>query len=129
MTGPAAVLAGVLFLGMALFQASLAAGAPFGAHVLGGGHPDRLPGRLRLASGIAAALLIGFALVVLARAGVIGVPAGMEGPLGAACWAVVGFLVLNTLGNLTSKSRLERTLFAAATAVLALLSGYVALTA
>jgi len=128
-TTPAAVLATLLLLAMALFQASLAAGAPFGAHVLGGGHPDRLPGRLRLASGIAAALLIAFALVVLARAGVIDSPTALAGPLGVACWAVAGFLVLNTLGNLTSKGRLERTLFAAATAALAVLSGYVALSA
>jgi hypothetical protein len=34
----------------------------------------------------------------------------------------------NTLGNMTSKSRLERTVFAATTSTLAVLCGYVALT-
>jgi hypothetical protein len=42
---------------------------------------------------------------------------------------VVGFLVLNTLGNLASNSRLERILFAGTTAVLAALSAFVALMA
>lgn len=124
----AAVAAALIFVAMGAFQASLAAGAPLGAHVLGGGHAGILPMRLRLFSGIAAVLLLGCAVVVLARAGVIGSPAAASGLLTAGCWAVAGFLVLNTLGNLTSKSRIERTLFAAATANLALLSGFVALT-
>jgi hypothetical protein len=34
--------------------------------------------------------------------------------------------VLNTLGNLASKSRIERTVFSATTAILAALSAYVA---
>jgi hypothetical protein len=37
--------------------------------------------------------------------------------------------VANTLGNVTSKSRFERTVLAATTAVLAVLCGYVALIA
>lgn len=129
MTVLAAAAAALIFVAMGAFQASLAAGAPLGAHVLGGGHPGTLPMRLRLFSGIAAGLLLGFAIVVLARAGVIGYPAAAAGFLAAACWAAAGFLVLNTLGNLASKSRIERTLFAATTATLALLSGFVALTA
>jgi hypothetical protein len=129
MTALAAVLAAVMFVAMSAFQASLAAGAPLGAHVLGGVHAGTLPGRLRLFSGIAAVLLLGFAVVVLARAGVIGSPADVAGLLAVGCWVVAAFLVLNTLGNLASKSRLERTVFAAATAILAILSGFVALTA
>ena len=61
---PAAVLAAALFLGMAAFQAGLALGAPFGAHVLGGRYPGALPSRLRAFSAIAAAILVGGALVV-----------------------------------------------------------------
>lgn len=127
MTIPAAVLAAVLFLGMAAFQASLALGAPVGAHVLGGRQPGVLPNRLRAFSAIAAGLLVGGALVILARAGAIGWPAGATGLLVPAAWAIAAFLVLNTLGNLASKSRLERTVFAATTAALAVLSAYVAL--
>ena len=127
MTVPAAVLAAVLFLGMAAFQASLALGAPLGAHVLGGRHPRTLPNRLRAFSAIAAAVLVGGTLVILARAGAIGWPAGAAGLLVPAAWAIAAFLALNTLGNLASKSRLERTVFAATTAALAVLSAYVAL--
>lgn len=127
MTIPAAILAAVLFLGMAAFQASLALGAPLGAHVLGGRYPSALPNRLRAFSAIAAAILVSGALVILARADAIGWPVGAAGVLVPASWAIAAFLVLNTLGNLASKSRLERTLFAATTAALAALSAYVAL--
>jgi hypothetical protein len=126
-TIPAAVLAAVLFLGMATLQASLALGAPLGAHVLGGRQSGVLPNRLRAFSAIAAVILVGGALVILARAGAIGWPVNAAGLLVPASWAIAAFLVLNTLGNLASKSRLERTLFAATTAALAVLSAYVAL--
>jgi hypothetical protein len=125
----AAIVATVLFAAMAAFQATLAAGAPVGAHVLGGRHSGVLPPQLRVFSGIAAALLVGFALVVLARAGVVGWPAGIAGLLIPAAWFIAGFLTLNTLGNLASKSRFERTVLAATTAVLAVLCGFVALAA
>jgi hypothetical protein len=127
MTISAAVLAAILFVGMAAFQASLAVGAPLGAHVLGGRYRGALPNRLRPFSAIAAAILVGGALVILARAGAIGWPAGAMGWLAPASWAIAAFLVLNTLGNLASKSRVERTVFAAITAILAVLSAYVAL--
>lgn len=127
MTIPAAVLAAVLFLSMAAFQAALALGAPLGAHVLGGRYPSALPSRLRAFSSIAAVILVGGALVILARAGAIGWPDAAAGLLVPASWVIAAFLVLNTLGNLASKSRLERTLFAATTAALAGLSAFVAL--
>ena len=122
-----AVFAAILFSGMAAFQLSLALGAPLGAHVLGGGHAGILPNRLRAASAVAAAILVGCALVILARAGAIGWPTGATGVLAPVAWAIAAFLVLNTLGNLASKSRLERTGFAAMTATLAVLSACVAL--
>ena len=127
MTITAAAVAAALFLGMAAFQATLALGAPLGAHVLGGRFPGALPNRLRAFSAIAAAILVGGALVILARAGAIGWPVGATGLLVPLGWAIATFLVLNTLGNLASKSRLERTVFAAMTAALAVLSAYVAL--
>jgi hypothetical protein len=126
MTIPAAILAAVLFLGVAAFQAGLAFGAPLGAHVLGGRYPNALPNRLRAFSAIAAVILLGGALVILARAGAIGWPVAAAGVLVPASWAIAAFLALNTLGNLASKSPLERTLFAATTAALAALSAFVA---
>lgn len=127
MNATAAILAAILFVGMAAFEASLALGAPLGAHVLGGRYPAALPNGLRAFSAIAAAILVGGALVILARAGAIGWPVGATGVLIPASWAIAAFLVFNTLGNLASKSRLERNVFAAMTAALAVLSAYVAL--
>ena len=123
----AALIAAGLFLGMAAFQASLALGAPLGGYVLGGRHPGMLPARLRAFSAFAAAILVLGALVILARASVIGWPLGAASLLAPACWAMAAFLVLNTFGNLTSKSRLERTVFAAMTAALTVLCACVAL--
>ena len=125
----AAIVATGLFAALAAFQATLAAGAPLGAHVLGGRYSDALPPRVRAFSGIAAVILLAFAGVMLARAGVIGWPTGIAGLLAPAAWVIAGFLVLNTLGNLASKSRFERTALAATTAVLAVLCGFVAMAA
>ena len=125
----AAIVATGLFVAMAIFQATLASGAPLGAHVLGGRYPGVLPPRQRAFSGIAAVLLLVFALVMLARAGVVGCSAGIAGLLVPGAWVVAGFLVLNTLGNLASKSPFERTALAATTAVLAVLCGFVAIAA
>jgi len=129
LTVVAALIATGLFAAMAGLQATLAAGAPLGAHVLGGRYSDALPPRVRAFSGIAAILLVSFACVILARAGVIGSPIGLAALLAPAAWVIAGFLVLNTLGNLASKSRFERTALAGTTAVLAVLCGFVALTA
>jgi hypothetical protein len=127
LTSVAALLAGALFVAMAVFQAALALGAPLGEHVLGGRFAGTLPVRIRVFSGIAAVILLGAAVVILARAGLIRWPAGAAGMLAPASWLIAGFLALNTLGNLRSRSRLERTVFASITAVLAALSAYVAL--
>jgi hypothetical protein len=127
-TSAAAIVAAVLFVAIAAFQLALALGAPLGAHVLGGRYSARLPARLRVFSAIAAVVLAAAGLVVLGRAGVIAAPSGAAAFLGPACWVIAAFLALNTLGNLRSSSRLERTVFAATTAVLAVLSAYVALT-
>ena len=121
------VVAAVLFVAMAGFQVALALGAPLGQHVLGGRTPGPLSMRLRVASTVAAAILVGLAVVVLARAGVIGWPTEAAGVLAPACWVIAGYMALNTLGNLKSTSRLERTVFAAVTAILAILCAYVAL--
>lgn len=126
-TGAAAITAAILFLGMAGFQVALALGVPLGQHVLGGRNSGTLPNRLRLASAVAAVILVGAAIVVLARAAVIGFPVEAAGLLVPACWVIAGYMALNTLGNVKSTSRLERTVFAAMTAVLAVLCGYVAL--
>lgn len=127
MTAAAAIAAAILFSGMAAFQTALALGAPLGQHVLGGRAAGTLSTRLRVASAIAAVILVGAAIVVLARSAINGLPGEVGGLLAPACWVIAGYMALNTLGNLRSTSHLERTGFAATTAVLAILSGYVAL--
>jgi hypothetical protein len=126
-TAAAATSAAVLFLAIAAFQVALALGAPLGAHVLGGRHAGSLPNRLRMVSAIAAVILVAAAIVVLARASIIGWPAEAAGLLPPATWIIAGYMALNTLGNFMSQSRFERTIFAAATAALSILSSYVAL--
>jgi hypothetical protein len=126
-TSGVAVVAALLLVSMAAFQTALALGAPLGSHVLGGRQPGRLPGRLRTFSAIAGVILVGASLVVLAGGAVIGWPVGIEGLRSPSIWALAAFFALNTLGNVTSKSRVERTLFASMTAILAVLCAYVAL--
>jgi hypothetical protein len=88
-----------------------------------------LPPPLRAASGVAAILLLTRAVVVLARARAFPTPPSVEGVLAIARWVLAGFLVLNTLANLASNSKVERTVFAGMTALLAVLSASVALSA
>ena len=122
----AAALAAALFVSMAAFQVALALGAPLGKHVLGGRNAGVLPNRLRVISAMAALILVVAALIVLARARVIGLSEA-EALLAPACWVIAGYMVLNTLGNLRSASRFERTVFASVTALLVLLCAYVGL--
>jgi hypothetical protein len=85
-----------------------------------------LPVGLRFASGVAAVIWLVAALVVLRRAGYEWVSV----PLGVARWAtwvLFGMLVLGTLMNLASRSRLERLIQTPIAAVLAILCFLVAL--
>jgi hypothetical protein len=121
----AAVAATVGFVLVAFFQVALALGVPWGRAAWGGAH-DRLPKGLRIASGFAAVFWIVAALVVLTRAGYEASPV----PLGVARWAtwlLFGLLVLGTLLNLASRSRLERLIQSPTAGALALLTLLVAL--
>lgn len=103
----AAWTASILLSGLALFQLALAAGAPLGRFAWGGTHPGVLPGRLRLASLLAAAIVTTFPLFVLERAEVI---PGLGRPAiaSAAIWALTALFALSTIGNLASTSASER---------------------
>jgi hypothetical protein len=56
-------LAAAGLVGVAVFQAALAAGAPWGAAAWGGRHAGTLPAQLRVGSAVSAAALSGLALV------------------------------------------------------------------
>lgn len=115
--------AAAIYLGFAGMQVALAAGAPLGEHVWGGGQDRVLPTGMRLVAGGAALLLAGMAYVVVRRSG----PARRQARwLTAATWGVAGYMALNTLGNLASTSNVERFVFGPATAVAAVLTAIVA---
>ncbi|MDY7101063.1 MAG: hypothetical protein S0880_07730 [Actinomycetota bacterium] len=116
----AAVTGAAVLGGFSLMQVALALGAPWGKHVWGGrSETEVLPAGLRFAGGVGAVVLGWSAAVVLARAGVIGRAPLAGRHLRRATWAIAGYLGLNTVGNLASKSPVERGLFAPATAVAA----------
>lgn len=127
MTEIAAVLAAVLLAAVAAFQLALAAGAPWGAMAWGGTRSGRLPAVMRFGSAAAVVVLALAALVVLAQAGVTNSSPIPSGTLRGVTWAIAGFMVLNTLGNLASKSSIERRIFGPTTALLVVLCVIVAL--
>jgi hypothetical protein len=107
------------------FQVALALGAPWGRAAWGGAH-RRLPDALRLASAFAAAFWVLGALVVLARAGFDWSPIPFSLATWGA-WTLFGMLVLGTVLNLASRSRLERLIQTPVATVLAILCLLVAL--
>ena len=110
---------------MICFQLLLALGLPFGQAAWGGQHTV-LPGKLR-GSSLAAAVVLGAALwVVLARAGIAATGAGSVA-VRVATWVFAGFLLLNTLGNLASKSAIDRAIMTPTTLLLAVCFVVVAL--
>ena len=113
------------FVLVAGFQIALAFGAPWGRGAWGGSHAV-LPMRQRVASTVAAVVLILSALVVLGRAGAW----GSSLPFGIfrwGTWALVVGMALSAFGNFASSSRWERSLMGPMALLLALLCLVVAL--
>ncbi len=102
-----AVLAAVGFIAIALFQAALALGAPFGAAAWGGRHPGRLPSSLRVASAFASVFWLFAAGVVLERGGsaIVSLPSTLAR---WGTWVLVVLLPIGALLNFASTSRWER---------------------
>ena len=86
---------------------ALVAGAPWGAHFYGGRVETRdgvLPAGYRLMSAGAVIILGLMVWIVLAYSGTVGAGLWSGGFLDIGIWVVFGYLVLNTLGNLTGVS-------------------------
>jgi hypothetical protein len=66
----AAIIYGIISLGVIAFQIALALGAPWGTYAMGGAFPGQFPPELRVAAVVQSVILALLALVVLARAGV-----------------------------------------------------------
>lgn len=120
MTAAVAAVAAGGFVLVAAFQVALALGAPWGRAAWGGAH-ERLPKGLRIASGFAAVVWLIASLVVLSRGGYDWSPI----PFGVARWAtwtLFGILLLGTLLNLASRSKLERLIQTPIAGVLSILT-------
>lgn len=121
----AGAVAAVGFVLVASFQAALALGAPWGRAAWGGAY-RRLPTGLRIASVFAVVLWLVAALLVVARAGYDWSPVPPRTARWGT-WVLFGLLVLGTLMNLASRSRVERLIQTPVAAVLAILCLLVAL--
>lgn len=119
-----AVLAAVILAGLAVFQAALAFGAPIGNYAWGGAHKV-LPGRLRVSSAVSIVLYTIFALVILAKAGIVAI--GDPGVVSVMMWILVGYFTLGILMNGISRSKPERNVMTPVAASLAVLYLLVAL--
>jgi hypothetical protein len=119
-----AVVAGVGFAGLIVFQLALVAGAPFGRASWGGTHRV-LTASLRLGSVATVVLYALAALVILRRAGY---PISRISDVLArrAAWAVVVILTLSAVANFASGSAWERFAMAPIALILAALSFVVA---
>jgi len=117
----AAVVVAVLLGGVALFQLALVMGVPWGGHAYGGRADvvdGRVQGAYRAMSVAAIPILVFAALVVLSRAD-IGSWFDSDGWVGTAVWVVFAYLVVNTAANLASTSKIERFGMGSLTAVAA----------
>jgi hypothetical protein len=124
----AAVAVAVGFLLQAAFQAALAVGAPLGSASWGGAYEGQLPTGLRIASGVAVCVYVLFALIVLGRGGIRGVPLPY-GVLRWGTWVLAGLMLVGALPNLASSSGWERFGWGPLALILALLCLFVALRA
>ena len=123
-----AIIAAVLFGLLAAFQLALALGAPLARYAYGGraeGDDGKLTAGYRIVSGVAVLILVGFAYLILARAGVV--ETGMTDRfLIVGSWAIVAYLALNTAANVMGNTAVERWVFGSISAVLVVLCAIVA---
>jgi hypothetical protein len=125
MAQAAALVFLVMMLGLAIFQASLAFGAPLG-HFAWGGQHRVLPTGLRIGSIVAIALYSAFALILLMRAG-LAAPWPDVNWIRWASWIIVGYLALGVVMNGISRSLPERLTMTPLVLVLLVLALIVAL--
>lgn len=116
----AALLATIGFVILAVFQAALAAGVPWGRAAWGGKNA-RLPRGLRIASLVSMTVWLLAALIVLDRAGtpIIDLPEAISR---WGTWVLVVVLPIGAIMNFASSSPYERFGWAPVALVLALLT-------
>lgn len=114
----AGMMAAVGFVGVALFQITLAVGAPFGRAAWGGTHPGQLPIGLRLGSALAVGVWFLAAAIVAGRAGVVATPFSPIFLL-RGTWVLVALTLIGAVMNVASASPWERFMWAPITLALA----------
>lgn len=125
MTTVAAVVACILLAVLAVFQAALALGAPWGRFAWGGQHERELPGRLRVGSAVSVLLYGLFAVVLLDRADLVDVLPDAVSRIGA--WVLFAYFALGVVMNGISRSKQERAVMTPVVLVLAVCTLVVAL--
>ena len=103
----AGIIAISIFILLCILQIILAAGAPIGQISWGGKYEGKLPKKMRIGSLIAVGIFTIMIIVVLDRAEIAEI---FPGTLFATIlvWIFAFYTALNTLGNLASRSKLEK---------------------
>jgi hypothetical protein len=89
-----------------IFQACLAAGVPWGEASMGGKYPGKYPPKMRIAAIINILILVGIAVIVVSRAGLI-LPQ-LTGISRIAIWFIVVYFIIATVLNSITPSKIER---------------------
>jgi hypothetical protein len=116
----AAVLAASGFAGLAVFQAALAASAPWGHAAWGGGNAN-LSAAQQSASGVAAFIYLAAMLIILSRAGIIWRTRSNAALIRWGTWFLAVAMALGAVANFASQSRWENFIFGPLALVLAVL--------
>jgi hypothetical protein len=125
LTRGAAILYTIISAIVVAFQIALALGAPWGSYAMGGAFPGQFPPALRIAALVQAGLLVGFAAIVLARAGLLFPKWSRMSRF--LIWLVVVYEAFGLILNLITPSVGERALWAPTTLLLLVSSTIVAL--
>lgn len=112
----AAIIFAVITGAVVAFQFALALGAPWGRYAMGGAYPGVFPPALRVAAIVQGGLLVGTALVVLSRGGLI-----LNSWARASTWLIWLVVALGAVSfvlNVITPSAGERAIWAPVGAVL-----------
>jgi hypothetical protein len=115
---PAAALAAVGFTSLAVFQAALAVGAPWGDAAWGGESAQLSTGQ-RVASALAAIVYAGATLIVLVRGGIAWRSRMHAAVFRWGTWFFAAAMALGAVPNFASESRWENVVFGPLALVLA----------
>jgi hypothetical protein len=109
LTTIAALIFTVLSALVGVFQLALVFGAPWGEVTLGGRYKGALPKHIRVAPAVSAVLIFGFAVIVLARAGLAFYD--LKSLSAKLIWGVAAYCFLGSLMNYITPSKRERVLW------------------